>query len=106
MLRALSFRHRGKCLPQQLMLVVVDPGVRRDDARRNYVIDHAAAACSKSSPSNSSSTGEKVLSALVESVIGFNPPWDRRRAHHPSISLEATESRDPTTPATAINFAS
>ena len=58
------------------MTVVMDPGVRRDDVRRNYVIDHAVAACSKSSPSNSSSTGEKVLSGLVASVIGLRPPWD------------------------------
>ena len=36
--------------------------------------DYAVTACAKSSSSSSSSTGEKVLSGLVESVIGLRLP--------------------------------
>ncbi len=54
---------------KQSTLVVMGPCFRRDDVERNY----ALAAWANSS-SSSSSTGENVLSGLVESVIGLRLP--------------------------------
>jgi len=53
---------------------IMGPCVRRDDAIAEERSAHAVTACAKSSSSSSSSTGEKVLSGLVESVIGLRLP--------------------------------
>src|SRR5260370_895089 len=51
-----------------------DLATSRPGERRATCLAHAVTACARSSSSNSSSTDEKVLSGLVESVIGLRLP--------------------------------